>query len=60
MSIYLRNAVFLFTLGRAALRRRLMEKLQLAAPLAESREAADWCARLSREADWMLPPGRYC
>ncbi len=46
--------------ARAALRRRLMEKLQLAAPLVESREAADWCARLSREADWMLPPGRYC
>ena len=46
--------------ARAALRRRLMEKLQLAAPLAESLEAADWCARLSREADWMLPPGRYC
>lgn len=45
---------------RAALRRRLMEKLQLAEPVAESREAADWCARLTREADWMLPPGRYC
>ena len=46
--------------ARAALRRRLMEKLQLAAPLAESREAADKCARLTRDADWMLPPGRYC
>lgn len=46
--------------ARAALRRRLMERLQLAAPITESREAADWCARLTREADWMLPPGRYC
>lgn len=46
--------------ARAALRRRLMEKLQLAEPRSESREEADWCARLTRETDWMLPPGRYC
>lgn len=46
--------------ARAALRRRLLERLQLEAPRAESREAADWCARLTREADWMLPPWRYC
>lgn len=46
--------------ARAALRRRLMERMQLVEPLPESREAADWCSRLTREADWMLPSGRYC